>query len=156
MCAGWAGREGWEQSHYPTGRISQGPRLTKLRVILDKFTISALVLIPLNSVSPAKWMATTKENRMLWSPTNNLCLIFSSLTSIIHQQVNSRARLDRDKGLVVWKTHWFYFSIQTDKQQKPLCLAQQKGYMYYQRKEDEWIKKGLLKISECDQINLDL
>ena len=104
MCAGWAGREGWEQSHYPTGRISQGPLLTKLRVILDKFTISALVLIPLNSVSPAEWLATTKENRMLWSP-NNLCLIFSSLTSIIHQQVNSRARLDRDKGLVVWKTH---------------------------------------------------
>ena len=65
MYAGWAGREGWEQSHYPTGRISQGPWLTKLRVILDKFTISALVLIPLNSVGPAELLATTKENRML-------------------------------------------------------------------------------------------
>ena len=43
MYAGWAGREGWEQSHYPTGRISQVPPLTKVRVILDKFTISALV-----------------------------------------------------------------------------------------------------------------
>ena len=29
--------------------------------------------IPLNSVSYTEWLATTKENRMLWSPTNNLC-----------------------------------------------------------------------------------
>ena len=135
MYAGWAGQEGWEQSHYPTGTISQGPQLTKVRVVLDKFTISALV-----RYLWIVWVILNGWPRQKKIGCCDLQLIICDNFSIIHQQEDSRARVDRDKGLVVWKTHWFYFSSQTEKQQKPLCLTQQKAYMYYKRNEDVWIK----------------